>query len=49
MEKMKINSKTGYNRARVRSGHGPHRMLSMIQEKMIQKIPKTANQDDVKK
>jgi len=37
MEKLKINSKTRYNRARVRSGHGPHRMLKMIQEQMLPK------------
>jgi hypothetical protein len=48
MEKMKINSKIRYNRARVRSGHGPHKMLKMVQNQMYQKLPKTEKQDEVK-
>ena len=38
MEKMKINSKTGYRRNRVKNGYGPHKMLEMIQEKGLKKI-----------
>jgi hypothetical protein len=34
MEEMKINSKIRYNRARVRNGHGPHRILNMLLEQM---------------
>jgi len=35
MEDMKINSKTDYERYRVNSGNGPHRILEMLQEKAL--------------
>ncbi|MFW9850974.1 MAG: hypothetical protein ACFFF4_17740 [Candidatus Thorarchaeota archaeon] len=38
MEKVKINSKVGYNRNRVMNGQGPHNMLKMIQQKLLRKI-----------
>ena len=38
MEEMKINSKIGYRRTRVRSGYGPHRMLEMFQQTMLGKL-----------
>ncbi len=37
MEDMKINSKISYERNRITSGNGPHRMLKMIQEKALEK------------
>ena len=46
MEKLKINSKTGYRRNRVKNGHGPHRMLEMIQKEGLEK---RANKEDQKK
>ena len=45
MEEMKINSKIGYNQSRVISGHGPHKMLKMAQQKMLAKIAKQEEQD----
>jgi hypothetical protein len=38
MEKMKINSKTGYRRNRVKNGYGPHNMLEMIQKEGLEKL-----------
>ncbi|MHA2424217.1 MAG: hypothetical protein ACXAEF_05485 [Candidatus Thorarchaeota archaeon] len=38
MEEMKINSKTRYNRNRVISAQGPHKMLKMIQQKLLARI-----------
>jgi len=40
MEKMKINSKTRYNRNRVINAQGPHMMLKMIHQKLLTKIAK---------
>ncbi len=45
MEKLKINSKTGYRRNRVKNGHGPHRMLEMIQKTMLGKLTDKENQE----
>ena len=47
MEKMKINSKTRYNRARVRSGYGPHRMLKMLQAQIRESSPKSVTKKEV--
>ena len=44
MEKMKINSKVGYGRARVKSGYGPHRMLEMLQQTKLGKLGKRESQ-----
>ncbi|MFW9925303.1 MAG: hypothetical protein ACFFDM_00905 [Candidatus Thorarchaeota archaeon] len=49
MEEMKITSKTLYNRARVRNGYGPHRMLKMIHEKKFQKSLEAENKYGVTK
>ena len=38
MEKMKINSKTGYTRSRVIKGHGPHRILEMKQQELLKRL-----------
>jgi len=40
MEKMKLNSKRGYTRSRVISGHGPHRILEMEQQEMLERLAK---------
>ncbi len=40
MEKMKINSEIGTNRNRVINGHGPHKILEMIQEEMLEQLIK---------
>ncbi|MCW3987979.1 MAG: hypothetical protein NWE87_06650 [Candidatus Bathyarchaeota archaeon] len=40
MEKLKLNSKRGYNRSRVIHGHGPHRILEMKRKEMLDKIAK---------
>ncbi|MHA2020234.1 MAG: hypothetical protein ACW96N_00825 [Candidatus Thorarchaeota archaeon] len=45
MEKLKINSKTGYRRNRVKNGHGPHRMLEMIQKERLEKRAKEEDQE----
>lgn len=42
MEEMKINSKIGHRRSQVVSGSGPHRMLEMAQEKMLEARTKDA-------
>ncbi|MFW9870728.1 MAG: hypothetical protein ACFFFO_11335 [Candidatus Thorarchaeota archaeon] len=47
MEEMKITSKTLYNRARVRKGHGPHRLLKMIHEQMVEKSSETESKNEV--
>ena len=36
MEDMKINSKTDYERYRVNSGNGPHKILEMLQEEALE-------------
>ena len=33
---MKINSKTDYERYRVNSGNGPHKILEMLQEEALE-------------
>jgi hypothetical protein len=38
MEKLKLNSKRGYSRSRVIHGHGPHRILEMKRQEMLDKI-----------
>ena len=38
MEKMKINSKTSYTRNRVVSGHGPHRILEMKRQELLNRL-----------
>lgn len=35
---MKINSKIGYRRTRVKSGYGPHRILEMLQQTKLGKL-----------
>ncbi len=45
MEKMKINSKTGYRRNRVKNGYGPHNMLEMIQKEGLEKIDNKEDQE----
>ena len=45
MEKMKINSKTQYNRNRVLNGQGPHKMMKMLHQKMMTKIAKEGKKD----
>ena len=40
MEKLKLNSKRGYSRSRVISGHGPHRILEMKQQEMLDRLAK---------
>ncbi|MHA2356859.1 MAG: hypothetical protein ACXADC_16940 [Candidatus Thorarchaeota archaeon] len=45
MEKMKINSKTGYRRNRVKNGYGPHNMLEMIQKEGLEKLANKEDQD----
>jgi len=40
IEKMKIDSKKRYKQNRVISGHGPHKMLRMEQQKMLEKAAK---------
>ena len=49
MEEMKINSKTGYNQSRVMSGHGPHKMLKMAHQKMLAKLAKQEEKENLKK
>ena len=45
MEKMKLNSKTDYNRSRVINGHGPHRILEMIRQELLDIIAKEKTQE----
>ena len=45
MEEMKINSEIGYNRSRVINGQAPHKMLEMIQQKMLKKLAKKEAQE----
>ncbi|MHA2350708.1 MAG: hypothetical protein ACXADL_13885 [Candidatus Thorarchaeota archaeon] len=40
MDKMKITSKRKYVRNRVMSGHAPHNLLKMAQEKALAKLNK---------
>jgi len=47
MEEMKIDSKIGYRRTRVRSGYGPHRMLEMLQQTMLGKVGNKDSQEDI--
>lgn len=37
---MKLNSEIGNSRGRVINGHGPHRILEMIQEEMLERVAK---------
>ena len=37
MGEMQINSKDEYNRKRVANGYGPHSMLKMIHQQMLEK------------
>ena len=46
MEEMKINSKIGHRRSQVESGSGPHRMLEMAQEKMLEDTVKVLQESD---
>ena len=39
-EKMEIDSKKRYKQNRVLSGYGPHKMLRMEQQKMLEKAAK---------
>ncbi len=43
MEKLKLNSKRGYTRSRVISGHGPHRLLEMKQKEMLDRLASEEN------
>ena len=45
LEEMKINSEIGYNRARVISGYGPHKMLEMMHQKLLTKLAKEETQE----
>jgi len=45
MEEVRINSKIIYERNRVISGHGPHKMLKMAHQKMLAKIAKKEAQE----
>ena len=45
MEKMKLNSKRGYTRSRVISGHGPHRILEMKRQEMLERLAKEETQE----
>ncbi|MFW9886796.1 MAG: hypothetical protein ACFFER_01355 [Candidatus Thorarchaeota archaeon] len=38
MEEMEINSKIGYQRTRVKSGYGPHRILEMLQQTKVGRL-----------
>lgn len=40
MERMKIDSKTGYRKNRVKNGYGPHRILEMLYQTKLGKIVK---------
>lgn len=40
MEKMKLNSKRGYTRSRIMSGHEPHRIMEMKHQEMLDKLAK---------
>ena len=46
MEKMKLNSKRGYTRSRVIHGHGPHRILEMKRQELLDKIAKQQISED---
>ncbi len=46
MEEMEINSKIRYGRSRVINGHGPHRMLEMIQHQMLGRLADEDVQDE---
>lgn len=45
MEKMKLNSKRGYTRNRVIHGHGPHRILEMKRQEMLERLAKEETKD----
>ena len=40
LEEIKLDSRIRYNRDRVISGRGPHRILAMIQQKMLERLSK---------
>jgi hypothetical protein len=44
MEEMKINSKIGYRRSRVKNGYGPHKMLEMMQQEGLEKLANNEGQ-----
>ncbi|MFW9839821.1 MAG: hypothetical protein ACFFES_02880 [Candidatus Thorarchaeota archaeon] len=48
MEEMKINSKILYNRARVRNGYAPHRMLKMAQEIMRERLSEKSEEEVIR-
>ena len=48
MEEMKINSKIRYNRARVRNGYGPHKILNMLLEQIREDQAKSEIEEEVK-
>jgi hypothetical protein len=45
MEEMKINSKRGYTRSRIIRGHGPHRILEMKRQELLERIAKEQSSD----
>ena len=45
MEKLKINSKRGYRRSRIIHGHGPHRILEMKRQELLEKIANEETQE----
>jgi hypothetical protein len=47
MEKMKLNSRIRYNKARVRNGYGPHRILKMIQENLRESLTENTIKEEV--
>ena len=47
IEKMKIDSKKRYKENRVMSGHAPHKMLRMEQQKMLAKVAKKETEEKV--
>ncbi|MFW9810291.1 MAG: hypothetical protein ACFFE6_13015 [Candidatus Thorarchaeota archaeon] len=49
MEDMKITSKIRYNRARIRNGYEPHRLLKMIHEQMVEKSSEKESKTEVKR
>jgi hypothetical protein len=45
MEKMEITSKRGYTRSRIIRGHGPHRILEMKRQEMLDKLVKKNDEE----
>ena len=46
MEEMKLNSEIRYNRNRVINGQGPHKILEMVQQEMLER---SAKKEEAKK